>query len=301
MNPGHEIWQLFKRGNVLMRLIYVNLAVYIAYTLTDLGLWLMGEPDYMAAGWFARYLSMPSDPEQLIRQPWTVLSYMFLHLDFWHILFNMLVLFIFGRLVLAFGQGSKMPGLYLLGGLLGGALYLLAYNTFPVFEDALTGSRLLGASAGVMAIVIGIAFRYPEFQLPLLLIGRVKLRYIALAYIAIDILMIRSDNSGGHIAHLGGALAGIWWGTAKTFSPTAWIDSLLKSITGLFKRQPRMKVNRGGKQKGWEKPETDMEYNKRKAAEQKEINRILEKISQSGYDSLSKKEKELLFKMSDKN
>jgi hypothetical protein len=226
---------------------------------------------------------------------------MFLHIDFFHILFNMLWLYWFGKIFLEFMMERQLLLVYLLGGLSGGILYVLFFNIFPVFEKSLDQSVALGASASVMAIVAAVSLYVPGYSVYLLLLGRVRIIYIAIALFIMDFFMIRSDNAGGHIAHIGGALFGLSYililGKGMNFKGLTanWPKF---SLAGIFRRRkkPDFKVFEGGQ---WNsRPMTDEEYNARKAARQKQVDIILEKVKKSGYPSLTEEEKELLFKSS---
>jgi hypothetical protein len=223
---------------------------------------------------------------------------MFLHYDFFHILFNMLWLYWFGKIFLEYLNAKKLYAVYLLGGLSGGLVYILAFNIFPAFSESVKESVALGASAAVLAIVMAISFHVPNYRLYLMFIGPVKLKFIALATILIDILSIPSNNAGGHLAHIGGAIFGIVFalGLNRGKGRSGGFNRIMKSLFARFRRKPKMRVEytRTGR------TETDMEYNARKAEEQKDIDRILDKISRGGYGALSKEEKDLLFRSSKK-
>ena len=191
----------FRRGNVHIRLIYINAAVFLVVALTGIVLRLFNLSSASLVQWF----EMPASLPNFVAQPWAILTYMFLHADFLHVLFNMLWLFWFGDLFLRFFSARHLRGLYLLGGICGGLLYMLAYNVFPYFRPVADYSFLLGASASVLAIVAATAYREPNYPINLLLIGTIRLKYLALIVIGMDVLFITSDNAGGHIAHLGGA------------------------------------------------------------------------------------------------
>ena len=152
------------------------------------------------------WLAVPADLGSLIYKPWTLITYMFLHYDFLHILFNMLWLFWFGQLFMQFIIPKRMLSVYLLGGLSGALLYIIAFNLIPAFQPSVPVSIALGASASVYAVVVAVCAYIPDYSMGLLLIGRVKLKYIAIVVVVIDILSISQGNAGGHIAHLGGAL-----------------------------------------------------------------------------------------------
>ena len=209
----------------------------------------------------------------------------------------MLWLYWFGTIFLEYFDQKKLVTVYLLGGLAGAFLYIVSFNVFPVFADVLPRSIALGASASVMAIVIGVAAYVPNYVVRLILIGPVKIKYIAIAALVFTSILDFSTNTGGKIAHLGGAAFGFLYVTQykKGKDIGKWFDQIMDSIFSFFKPRKKMKVS-------YKKPpKDDKEYNKHKAHQQEDVNRILDKISKAGYDSLSKKEKEILFKMSDKN
>jgi membrane associated rhomboid family serine protease len=244
---------------------------------------------------FLLLLALPADLSLLASKPWTLISYMFLHKNFLHILFNMLWLYWFGGIFLQNLDEKKLVGIYLLGGLSGGLLYIATYNIFPVFAGELAISHAMGASASVLAVVIATAVYRPEYHMNLLFIGPVKIIYIALVGFVVTSLFDFSINTGGKIAHIGGALFGYLYilRYRRGKDMTRGINRVLDWIFGLFKPKSRIKVTH-------RRYEDDMDYNRRKKDEQAEIDRILDKIARSGYDSLSSQEKELLFRQSKK-
>jgi len=303
MNLADEIKMSFRKGNTLFRLIYINVAVFVLaglifvfYRLFTPGTSL----DELRAHYnnnILKYLMVPSVPGDLLYRPWTLVTYMFTHFNFLHILFNMLMLFWFGRIFLQYLSGRQLLTTYLIGGLAGALLYMIFLNGFPGLQQNL-GSSMLGASAAIMAVVIAISFYVPDYTLYLLFIGPVKLKYIALFFIVLDVLMIASYNAGGHIAHLGGAIYGYWFISSfkKGRDPGKWLNTFLGKLQSLLRTRPKLSVSY---RKG-AKTVTDQEYNKSKIQQQKEIDRILDKIAKAGYDSLTKQEKEILFSMSNK-
>lgn len=164
---------------------------------------------------------------------------MFMHAGFLHILFNMLWLYWFGSLFLYFFSGKHLRGLYVLGGICGGLFYMIAYNIFPYFSQTLPFSTLVGASASVLAIVAATAYREPNYRVQLFLFGAVRLKYLALIVIGTDLLFITSNNAGGHIAHLGGALAGLWFAASlsKGKDVTYWINWFLDGSAPCFRKR----------------------------------------------------------------
>lgn len=287
----------FKQNSMLIKLIYINLVVFVGTKLLYIPFWLMNTTSHPIY-WIKNWLAVPSALSSLVIKPWTIATYMFLHLDFWHLLSNMLWLYFLGQIFVQFIGERKLLTVYIAGGLAGAFLYILFFNLFPAFELVRESAIALGASASVMAIVIGVGTYAPNTNIQLLLLGNVKLKYIALISFIIDVISISNANSGGHIAHIGGAALGFFFAKywLKGTDITSWVGASLNFITAIFKkgRQPKMKV------KYTKPPRDNYEYNARKKDEQAVVDSILDKISRSGYDSLSKKEKEILFKASGK-
>jgi len=282
-----EIKESFKEGSALTRLIYINLGVFLLIRIVNVFYFLAG-----AEFPFIDWLALPADVHTLASRPWTLFTYMFLHFDFLHILFNILWLYWMGQIFLGYFDQGKLIAIYLLGGITGGLFYVLGYNLFPVFSETLANSRLLGASASVIAIVTALAIYAPNHTIHLMFIGPVKMKYIALFSVLLYIIGISSTNAGGNLAHLGGAFWGMIYilQLRKGFDPAKGVTWLLNSLKKLFTSQPKVKVS-------YRKPVNDIEYNQLKNQDQTRMNEILEKISKSGYGSLSKEEKEILFRM----
>lgn len=285
-----DLKESFRRGTIYIQLIYINVAVFILTTLAEVILQLFNR----SIGGVFEWLELPASLSRFIIQPWSVLTYMFMHAGILHILFNMLWLYWFGALFLNFFSAKHLRGVYILGGICGGVLYMAAYNIFPYFRPMTEYSFMLGASASVLAIVAAAAYREPNYPIRLFLFGTMRLKYLALIVIGMDLLFITSNNAGGHIAHLGGALAGLWFAASlsKGTDITAWLNKALDTVAALFSfkpRKPRMKVRYGsGRQK-------DYDYNARKKAQSDEIDRILDKLKKSGYENLTTEEKKSLF------
>lgn len=285
-----DLKQTFRRGNIYIQLIYINAAVFILTTLLEVMLQLFNR----SLGGVFEWLELPASLPRFIIQPWSMLTYMFMHAGLLHILFNMLWLYWFGALFLSFFSAKHLRGLYILGGICGGVLYMIAYNIFPYFSPMIDYSFMLGASASVLAIVAATAYREPNYPIRLFLFGTVRLKYLALIVIGTDLLFITSSNAGGHIAHLGGALAGLWFaaGLSKGTDITSWINKIIDVIASLFSfkpRKPKMKVHYGTNR------QKDYDYNTQKKVKSEEIDRILDKLKKSGYESLTTDEKKSLF------
>ncbi len=305
ISPFEKMKIFFGKREALSRIILINIAVWLLIALIRNFAFLFSSPEAGASGLYKHYLSefllsflaLPANVTEFISKPWTLFSYMFLHFDFLHILFNMLWLYWFGAIFVQYLSQRQFLGTYILGGITGGLLYMLAYNVFPVFDFVRDSALAMGASASVLAIVVAISFYVPNYTINLFLIGPIRIKYIAIITIVMDLLMINAGNAGGHIAHLGGAL----WGFAYV-KMLPYVDP--SKIFGIFSheniskykksRRTKFKVHHG------KVPISDEEYNLLKREKQQRIDMILDKISQSGYNSLTKEEKELLFSNSKK-
>ncbi|MFN8241794.1 MAG: rhomboid family intramembrane serine protease [Bacteroidales bacterium] len=294
MGIWDDIKTTFRKGNSLIRLIYINIGVFLLLTIAGIIGFLLVNPAILDET--TRLLSVPSSLNVLLVRPWTVITYMFTHREVLHILVNLLWLYWFGKIFLEYFDQKKLVALYLLGGLSGALVYVLSYNIFPVFATEVEKSiPLLGASASVMAIVIAIAAYVPDYTVSLFLFGRVKIKYIALVIFILTSILDFSVNSGGKLAHIGGALFGYLYtlNYRRGKDMGKWINRILDSIATLLKPSKKMKVT-------YRRQADDYEYNRKKTEHQAEINKILDKISKGGYDSLTKSEKDMLFRESQK-
>ncbi len=293
MQPSvfQEIKSFFIKGSVLARLIGVNILIFIVINLIRVFFFLWNIDGAGSA--LGEWLGISSNIHVVLHRPWTLITYMFLHFEFFHILFNMVVLYVGGRLFSDFIGQDRLTATYILGGLWGALFYIVSFNIFPAFENVVAFSLAIGASASVLAIFVAIAVYMPDYQLPLVLLGRIRLKYIAIFFVVLDLISIDQGNPGGHLAHLGGAMWGFIYGSLlkKGKDPALVIGFYLDRFARIFKKKPRFRVEytRG-------RPLDDDEYNQQRAKKQKQIDLILDKISKSGYDSLTKEEKELLFK-----
>jgi membrane associated rhomboid family serine protease len=291
-------FQRYNNGHV--QLIIINLAVFVVMGVVMVVTRVSG----FDSVWFTLHdqFQIPARFAEFITRPWTIFTYMFMHdlQGILHILFNMLILYWFGRLFVEYLGSDKLIALYLLGGIAGGIAYLLAYNTIPFYVDQSTAVRIgmVGASAAVNAIVVATATLVPNYTFFLLFIGPVRIKYIAGVIVFLSFLGAVGTNAGGNIAHLGGALigyvymkqlhAGINWG--------GWITVTLDWFRDLFKEKPRVKVSYRKERMASTPGSSD-----KNSYTQEEIDRILDKISEGGYESLTKDEKEKLFNASKKS
>ena len=293
MGIWDDIKKTFRNGSSLTRLIYINIAVFILINIVALISFLLNNPEI--SGKALNLFSVPSSFKVLLVRPWTIITYMFLHKDIWHILFNMLWLYWFGRIFLEYLDQRKLVAVYLLGGIIGAFVYILSFNIFPVFKGVVAESVAIGASASVMAIVIAIAAYVPDYTVQLFLFGRIKIKYMALAIFVLTSIMNFPDNSGGKLAHIGGAFFGYFYtiNLRQGHDIGKGFNRVIDFFVTLFKPRKKFKVIH-------KKAATEYEYNKIKTEHQARINIILDKISKGGYDSLTKEEKETLFKESQK-
>jgi membrane associated rhomboid family serine protease len=288
-----DIKSSFKKGSSVTKLIYINVSVFLLISITLIIGYLLNNQDIPSKT--IDLLSVPASLKSLAGKPWTLITYMFTHKDIWHILFNMLWLYWFGIIFLEYLDQRKLVSVYLLGGLSGAVVYILSFNIFPAFKGVLDESVAMGASASVMAIVIAIAVYVPDYTVQLFLFGRIKIKYMALAIFVLTSVMDFSVNSGGKLAHIGGALFGLLYALniKRGNDLGKGVNKIIDYFATLFKPRKKLKVT-------YKKPVSDYDYNKIKADHQEKINRILEKISKGGYESLSREEKDTLFKESQK-
>lgn len=293
----------FRKGSSLTRLIYINCGIFLVLKILYILVLLMGQGENFY-NTLLEWIGVPADVEYLLSRPWTLFTYMFTQFEFLHLLFNMLWLYWFGNIFLNYFTERKLTGVYILGGLTGALLYIAAYNTFPYFNEPQMSpfphaplrlsSWAIGSSASVMAIVFAVCTYIPQQKIYIFLIGPVKLIYLAIFTALIDILSIQHGNAGGHIAHLGGAIFGWFFilGIRRNRDLASGIVNFFEKIARLFLPRKKMRVKYKKKVSNM----NDREYNEYKKHQSEQINEILDKISKSGYESLTREEKEILFR-----
>lgn len=288
-----------KYNNAHIQLILINVMMFVLFGVIKVIL----EVSQFDTLWASIHdqFAIPARFSEYIVRPWTLFTYMFMHdlSGILHILFNMLVLYWFGRLFVEYLGSDKLIALYLLGGIAGGVLYLLLYNTIPFYIER--PSIMVGASAAVLAVVVAVATLLPNYTFFLLFLGPVRIKYIAAFYVFISFLGSVGPNAGGNVAHLGGALlgyvymkqlqSGINWG--------GWITMTIEWFKDLFKAKPRVKVSYR-KESGSSSAFSNIKAQPGGKPSQDELDAILDKISAGGYESLTKEEKEKLFNASKK-
>jgi membrane associated rhomboid family serine protease len=292
--------------NSLYKLMALNILFFAVGLVGRVFLTISGFEAWYKAG--LSYLMMPASLTALLVQPWSIFTYMFLHEGVFHILFNMLFLYWFGMLIHQNIGSRKLANLYILGGIAGALFYLIVYNLAPYFSQSVESARMLGASAGVFAIVVGAATLTPNTTFFLMLLGPVRIKYIAIFYVILSFANSIGSNAGGEIAHLGGALLGflyitqlrkgIDWGI-----PVQKVGMFFENI--FSPKRSRVKVSYRKEKKATKTSNSSGNSSKAVTSKsehpsQEEIDKILDKIAESGYEALSKEEKQKLFEFSKK-
>lgn len=292
MSIGNEIKRWYTTGSIVSKLILVNAAVFIIFTLIEV----ISKLTFTNLSFIESWFYATSNFKDLLFKPWSIITYMFLHGGFWHILFNMLFLSLFGRIFLTFFSTKKFLSIYFLGGIVGYLFYATSYNLFPYFSNQI-GIPIVGASAAIMAIMAATVTLSPNYEIRLFLIPfNIKIIWIGLLFFLQDIFALKgSFNLGGSLAHIGGALFGYFaiLQLQKGKNMLRWFELIIDKVEGIFKPS-KLKVKYRNPQP--KRPLTDEEYNLNKKERQQKVDAILDKIKQSGYDSLSKAEKDFLFK-----
>lgn len=299
MRGNYNMRSKIQTATVSEKLIAINVAVFILFFFFKTIAFLFSFQSDFVLEW----LVFPKELGEFIFKPWSIITYAFLHSGIWHLLSNMIILYFSGVYFLNYFSPKKMLNFYFLGAIFGALVYMASYNLFPAFQG-MGRSYLLGASAAVMSILVGIATHIPHMRVRLILIGSIKLWWIAAFLVVIDIIQIPISNPGGHLAHLGGAGFGYFYAKqlgkgnniASGFEKMLdWFGSMF-STSGSPKPEKRSNLKTVHKRKtttGTPRGFTSRARNKRE--QQEKIDAILDKISKSGYDSLSKQEKDYLF------
>ena len=275
-----------KKDNGLIKIILINIIVFVSMSMIEVFFTLSGLGSI--SNGILNKLMLPADLKKFILQPWSLITYFFLHMNFMHILWNMLFLYWFGKIVNDNIGNNAVISLYVLGGIIGGLFYMALYNIIPFYSDRISDSLMLGASAGVFSIVVGSATLLPNYTFYLLLLGPVRIKYIALFYVLLSFLDVTGNNAGGEIAHLGGAFIGYLY-IRQLQNGINMGEGIIK-ILNYFNKDKSKKYE----------TKSSIIKDENEDISQDEIDKILDKISDSGYSSLSNKEKEKLFNASKK-
>ena len=288
-----------RRDNALMQLILLNVLVFAGLIVLRTILTVSSASGYYPP--VMRQFELSSALPVLLRHPWTVLTYAFTHEGFFHILFNLLNLYWFGQLVREYLGDRRLVSIYVLGALAGAAIFLVSYNLIPAFRP-MVGSPMIGASAAVTAIIVAGATLLPDFTFMLILIGPVKIKWIAAVVVLISLAGVNGGNPGGEIAHLGGALLGFVFIKQLQAGRDLGrpVQAVGNFVSNLFSRRPAMRVSttRRAEPVAAAAPGSGKKPAVAGQPLQDEIDSILDKISRSGYESLSKEEKQKLFRAS---
>ncbi len=288
-----ELKVRYRAGSMLIKLIYVNVAVFLVLRLAVAFAFLLGT----TADWMLALIEVPSHWQQVLYRPWTLLTYMVAHYDVLHIVFNMLWLYWLGTMFLDYFTPKQLTGLYVLGGLGGAAAFVLAGSFMPAFRYG--QSYLIGASASILAIVVAVAVTAPKRPVRLFVIGDVQLKWVAIVTLLIDFLGIDAGNAGGHIAHLGGALVGLVYGVSmrRGTDVTSRLNALIDRLCMLFKRKGRG-VGQPVGGRAYHYSASQRHEAKSQTPTEAEIDVILDKIKRSGYSALTDAERDTLFRAS---
>ena len=289
--------QNYKYGGMSIKLIFVNVILFFVIRILDVFGQLGGKikGDFISE-YISPVLGLRTSFIEFITHPWGLFTNIFTHYDAFHLLSNMIFLYFAGKLFESIFSQKQLLYTYILGGIAGGILEIFAHSLFPKFE--LTSSIVVGASGAIMAILVAVAFYRPKTKINLVF-ASIPIIYIAIIFIALDLLNLASNDSTAHFAHLGGALFGIWsiqniHSSSNIINRTESLIIYLKKMI-LKDKTSHLKVKKGGKSK---RAVTDEDYNSDKKNKQEVTDKILDKISKSGYDSLTKSEKDYLFKQS---
>jgi membrane associated rhomboid family serine protease len=267
----------YKMGGIAVQVIFWNLLCFLI-SLVFFYQFQLGIFNY------PNWVALSSEPSVLVTKPWTLISYAFFHYGFGHLFFNMMVLHFSSTLFLTFFNTKQFLGLYLLSAFFSGLAFVIAYYFLNL------SSAMVGASAAIMAILVATTTYRPLMNVRLLLIGNVKLWHITAVILVLDFMQFRIANTGGHIAHLAGAFFGFIF--IKLLQNGIDLSRIINNPFKKSKRAPFKKVHKNYP-KSAPKPSSRIVV---KDKTQQQIDEILDKISQSGYDSLTQEEKEFLFK-----
>lgn len=291
----------YRAGDALVRLLMVNVGVFLLIRLLAIVLYLAGGSSVAMLTW----VEVPSDMAMLLHRPWTVLTYMVAHYDVWHVLFNMLWLYWLGRLFMEYFNSKQFVALYIFGGLGGAALFVLGYAVLPALSGRM--AFLIGASASVLALVTAMAMYAPNYRVGLLFIGQVPLKWLATAVVVLMLLGSGAGQMGALLAHVGGALVGLLfgWQMRKGHDITLWLNRLLDAMVNLVKARLQKGVGKpvGGKAYHYQQSTSTSKGTTRSghsAPTEAEIDVILDKLRRSGYGALTEEEKATLFRASGK-
>ena len=291
-----------KPNNGLAQLIIINVAVFVALGLLAVISTFTSDALFKIV---YKQFTIPAPIGEFLTRPWTIITYAFAHsfTNLWHIIMNMLVLYWFGRVFVDFLGSQKLVNLYVMGAVAGGLTYLLAYNLIPFYSERINlFDGMVGASAAVYAISVATATYWPDHRFYLLFFGPVKIKYLVAVYLFFSFLGSVGANAGGNLAHLGGALIGFVYAKQlmKGKEMGTWVFKSMEFMKSFFVSRPKIKVSHRQSSSKKRSSYSSSATKSKTTYTQDEIDKILDKISESGYDSLTKDEKEKLFNASKK-
>lgn len=292
-----QISQQFKNGGMYIKLLFINIAVYVIFSILWIIISLM-KLDYHSYYYIQDIFSFNSNLLTVFIKPWSIITYSFIHGNIMHLFSNMIVLFFAGKMYEELLGKKRVLSTYIIGGLIGALFYIISHNIFPLLLDK-GNIPMIGASASVFAILTALAVYVPNYEVLLFGVFKVKLKYLAMIWIGLDVLNIASNDGIAHFAHLGGALWGLFFvaNIKKNKDYSVWFDKVISKILRFFTPKKKIKIVWKKKQAYSNKkpPTDDYQYNANKKERQNKLDLILDKIKESGYDSLTKSEKDFLF------
>ncbi len=292
----------YRNGGMYMKLLLINIVIFLFFkAIMIIAILAKGNPD--SVSYFSYLFTFNTDPQLFFTRPWGIITYMFLHFNFYHLFSNMLIFFFVGNIFEQNLGSKRLLSTYIIGGICGALVHFLATNGFPLLRE-FGHHPTLGASASVMAVFTAIGFYAPKLEVNLFGLFKIRLIILAIIYISLDFLRLANISQIAHFAHLGGALWGIimvnYLKQGKDIS--TWFDTLINKISQLFSKRKKFKVVYSKKKKTTNSkttrktpPRDDYQYNEDKKKRQEKIDKILDKIKDSGYESLNKAEKDYLF------
>ena len=285
MNFWEQLKYRFQQFNIAEKIILINVLCFVIPFFLKTIFYLFNQPFGLFLNWF----ELSSDLNQILFRPWTLVTYSFLHSGFFHLFWNMVLLYFSGRLFLNLFGDKLLLNTYFLGVLIGGGVFVLSYLIFPVFQGI--RPSMVGASAGVMAVFIFVCSYTPDQEVRLVFFN-VKLRYLGMAFVLLDIIQIPTGNAGGHLAHIGGAALGFFYvqQLRRGSDIGAPFEKFLTAFTSFFTKKKNLRTVYKANHK-----QAPLKKTKNTEVDQKRIDSILDKIGKSGYESLSKEEKDFLF------
>lgn len=296
-----KIKNAYLKGNAAVKYIFILTGIFLLIRIVYAVMGMTG----LDGSLLLNQLQLPAGIDNFLTKPWTAFSYMFVHFGLSHLLMNLFMIYFFGGLFIKWFSRSAFNIIFLTGGLAGALFFIAGYLLFPGLSNSSDQSPLIGASASAMALCLAVTSYKPDESINLFMLGNIKLKYIAIILVALDMLSMTKVNSGVGLAHLGGGLLGFVYGfpAGKGKDIFSWTKVLSYRISGIFKRKPVMKVkyNRSGNEKANRVDDIDREYNTKKKNDSERLDAILDKIKISGYDSLSQEEKKELFDFSNKS